>query len=345
LTRYRHTGKRPSPRSTASIRLRLLPLVVTLIVSAGCLLVPRGARAEWPDRVVRLIVPFGAGSSSDTIARVVASKMSDQLGRQVIVENRVGGSTIIGTEAIARAVPDGYTIGLANTSTHATTVALTAKLPFSPTKDFSPIAMIGSSPLLLLGSPEKPFKTLPEFIRLAKAQPGALTYASAGTGTLTHLAGELVKWKTGIDVIHVPYHGTEQSLIDLMAGRIDMVVGTIAPSLAQIRQGKLLAFAMMSDKRNPTLPEVPTIGEAGALGCEAALWTAMVAPAGVQPAIIARLNQSVAAAVNSPEVQNALNIQGITPELGSPEDVAARIRTDVEKWKAVADAAKISGTE
>jgi tripartite-type tricarboxylate transporter receptor subunit TctC len=338
-------GKLPTPRSGEAIRLRLWSLIVALIISAACLLVPQAARADWPDRVIRIIVPFGAGSSSDTIARVVASKMSEQLRQQVIIENRVGGSTIIGTEQIAKAAPDGYTIGLANTSTHAVTAALMAKLPFDPTKDFSPIAMIGSSPLLLLGSPAKPSKTLQEFVRLAKAQPGALTYASAGTATLTHFAGELVKWKTGIDVVHVPYHGTEESLIDLMTGRIDMVVGTIAPSLAQIREGKLLAFALLSDKRSPLLPDVPTNSEAGAPDCEAALWTAFVAPLGVPPANITRLNQAVVAAVNSPEVQNALNIQGITPEYGSPEEVAARIRTDVEKWKAVAVSAKISGTE
>lgn len=345
MTRYRLSARRVCCRSTAAIRLKFSSLFVALIVSAGCLLAPQGARAEWPERIIRLIVPFGAGSSSDTIARVVAGKMSESLGQQVIVENRVGGSTIVGTEVIAKAVPDGYTIGLANTSTHATTAAIMAKLPFNPVKDFAPIGMIGSSPLLLLGSPDKPAKTLPEFIQLAKAQPGALTYASAGTGTLTHLAGELVKWKTGIDVVHVPYRGSEQSLIDLMAGRIDMLVGTIAPTLAQVREGKVRALAIMSDKRSTVLPEVPTVAEAGAAGCEAALWTALVAPAGVPPAIITRLNQAVVAAVNSPEAQNALNVQGITPEYGSPDEVAARIRDDVEKWKAVADAAHISGTE
>jgi tripartite-type tricarboxylate transporter receptor subunit TctC len=345
VTRYRHMENGSYARNMEGTRPRLWSLLIALIASAACLLVPVGAQAQWPNRVIHLIVPFGPGSSSDTIARVVAVKMSEQLRQQVIVENRVGGSTIIGTEAIARATPDGYTIGLANTTTHAASAALTPKLPFDPTKDFSPIAMIGSSPFLLLGSPEKPSKTLQEFISLAKAQPGKLSYASAGTGTLTHLAGELVKWKTGIDVTHVPYRGSEQSLMDLMAGRIDMLVGTIAPTLAQIRQGNLRAFAIMSDTRSPILPEVPTIGEAGAPGCEAALWTALVAPAGVPAAIITRLNQAVVAAVNSPEVQQSLKIQGITPEYGSSEDVAARIRADVKKWKDVADGAKINGAK
>lgn len=336
---------RPNLRNCQPADRTLFSILVSFIAVAICLMGTGRAQAEYPERVIRLIVPFGAGSSSDTIARVVAAKMSDQLGQQVIVEDRVGGSTIIGSQEIVRAAPDGYTIGLANTSTHPVTAALMANLPFDPIKDFSPIGMVGSSPLLLLGSPVKPAKTFQDFVRLAKAQPGNLTYASAGTATLTHLAGELVKWKTGIDVVHVPYHGTEESLIDLMTGRIDMVVGTIAPSLAQIRGGKLLAFTILDSKRSTLLPDVPTDSEAGAPDCDAALWTALVAPRGVPPAIILRLNQAVIAAVNSSEVQNSLNLQGITPKYGAPEDVAALIRNDVEKWKKVAESAHISASQ
>lgn len=309
------------------------------------LLVSLPAQAEWPERPIRLVVPFQAGSSSDTIARIISAKLSAQLRQQVVVENKVGGSTIIGTDTIAKSAPDGYTLGLANTSTHAATAALTRSLPFDPEKDFAPIAMIGSSPFVLLGPAQGSAKTLQDFVKLAKAQPGKLTYASAGTATLTHLAGELVKWKTGINVIHVPYRGSEQSLIDLISGRIDMLVGTIAPSMPHIRAGKAVAFAVMSDKRNPLIPEVPTIAEAGAPGCEAALWTGLVAPAGVSPAIITRLSQAVNAIVNTAEVQDTLRIQGVTPESGSPEDLAKRIRDDLAKWKQVAVDAGISGTQ
>jgi tripartite-type tricarboxylate transporter receptor subunit TctC len=301
------------------------------------------ARADWPDRVIHLIVPFGAGSSSDTIARIIAAKMSDQLGQQIVVENRVGGSTIIGTDAIAKSAPDGYTIGLANTTTHAVTAALTPKLPFDPAKDFAPIAMIGSSPFVLIGSGLKPSKTLQEFIALAKAQPGKLSYASAGTATLSHLAGELMKYKAGIDVTHVPYRGSEQSMVDVIAGRIDMMVGSIAPTLQQIHAGKLRGFAVMAESRSPLLPDVPTMTETGISDCDAALWTALVAPAKVPPAIIERLNKAASAVVKSAEVQQALNVQGITPESGSPEDVAARIRADIVKWKKIALDAKIPG--
>jgi tripartite-type tricarboxylate transporter receptor subunit TctC len=303
------------------------------------------ARAEWPERVIRLVVPFPAGSSSDTIARIIAAKLTTQLQQQVIVEDKPGGSTIIGTNLIAKSAPDGYTLGLANTSSHAVTVALAKDIPFDPVKDFTPIAMIGSSPLVLLAPAQGSAKTFQDFVKLAKENPQKLTYASAGTATLTHLAGELVKSKTGINVVHVPYRGTEQSMIDLISGRIDMLVGTIAPSLSQLKADKIRAFAIMSDKRSPLIPEVPTIAEAGAPDCEAALWTGLVAPTGLPPAIVARLNQAVNMIVNAPDVQEALSIQGVTPETGSPEALAEKIRTDVAKWKKVAVDANIGDTQ
>ncbi len=344
MAQYRPTANLAHTRSLQSEHPRAWwSLLFSAMVLTAFLSVPRVAQAEWPNHVIHLIVPFGAGSSSDTIARIIAAKLSEQLPQRVIVENKVGASTIIGTDAIAKSVPDGYTLGLANTSSHAATAAFTPNLPFDPIKDFSPIAMIGSSPFLLIASPQSRAKTLEEFVALAKAEPGKLSYASAGTGTLTHLAGECVKWKTGINVTHVPYRGSEQSLIDLMAGRIDLLVGTIAPTLGSIREGKLRAYAIMSETRSPLLPDVPTIGHAGVPGCEAALWTALVAPKGVAVAIIARLNQAVSKIVESPEVQESLKIQGVTPEFGSPEAVAERIRADVVKWKEVA--AKISNTK
>jgi tripartite-type tricarboxylate transporter receptor subunit TctC len=301
------------------------------------------ARAQWPERPIKLIVPFGAGSSSDTIARIVAAKVGERLGQQIVVENRVGGSTIIGTDAVAKSASDGYTLGLANTTTHAASAALNASLPFDPVRDFAPIAMIGSSPFVLIASPQVPAPTLKHFVDLAKSKPGSLSYASAGTGTLAHLAGELFKRRAGIDVTHIPYRGTAQSMFDLMQGRIDLSVSTIPPTLAHIREGKLRAFATMSEKRNVMLPEVPTVAEAGVPGCEAALWTAIVVPAGVPAAIVHRLNQAVLAVVNSPEIRQALTIQGVDPEPGAPEAVADRIKADIVKWREVVVAAKITG--
>ena len=303
------------------------------------------ARAEWPDRPIKMVVPFSAGSSSDTIARIVAIKMGERLGQQVVVENRVGGSTIIGTDSVAKSAPDGYTLELANTTTHAASAALNATLPFDPVKDFAPVAMIGVSPFVLIGATQVAAPTLKDFVTLAKSKPGSLSYASAGTGTLAHLAGELFKHKAGIEVTHVPYRGSAQSMIDLMQGRIDLSVSTIPPTLQHIREGKLRAFATMSEKRNASLPEVPTVAEAGVPGCEAALWTAVVAPAGVPADIIKKLNAAVLAAVATPEIRQALTIQGVDPEPGPPEAVGERIKADILKWKDVVAAAKITGTQ
>jgi tripartite-type tricarboxylate transporter receptor subunit TctC len=314
-----------------------------LAVTAMALAVHSEAKAQWPDRPIRLIVPFTAGSSSDIIARIVGVRLGERLGQQVVIENRVGASTIIGTDAVAKAAPDGYTIGLANTTTHAASAALTPNLPFDPVRDFIPIAMIGSSPFALISSPHLSAATLPEFVALAKSRPGSLNYGSAGTATLAHLAGELFKWKAGVNVTHVPYRGSAQSMLDIMQGRIDLMVGTIPPTLPHIRDGKLRALATMSERRNSMLPEVPTVAEAGVPGCEAALWTALVLPAGVPADIVRRLNEAVLAVINGADVQDSLRAQGVDPEPGSPEAVAARIQADVVKWREVVVSAKIAG--
>jgi tripartite-type tricarboxylate transporter receptor subunit TctC len=283
-----------------------------------------------------------AGSSSDTIARIVAAKMGNKLGQQIVVENRVGGGTLIGTAEIAKSLPDGYTLGLANTSTHVVSAVVHSQVPFDPLRDFAPIGMIGSSPFVLVSTPHLPATTLNEFIDLAKTKPGSLSYASAGTGTLAHLAGELFKRKADVDIVHIPYHGTEQSMLDLMEGRIDLSVSTIPPTLSQVQQKTVRALAVMSDKRNGMLPDVPTVAEAGVPGCEAALWTAIVVPAGVPAAIRARLTQVLMAVVNEPEVQQALRVQGVDPQPGPPEAVTAAINTDTPKWKDVVKAANIA---
>jgi tripartite-type tricarboxylate transporter receptor subunit TctC len=321
-----------------------MAFLLTSVAVAACI-GGSSARAEWPDRPIKMIVPFSAGSSSDTIARIVAAKMSERLGQQIVVENRVGGSTIIGTDSVAKSAPDGYTLELANTTTHAASAALNATLPFDPVRDFAPVAMIGVSPFVLIGATQVTATTLKDFVALAKAKPGSLSYASAGTGTLAHLAGELFKSKAGIEVTHVPYRGSAQSMIDLMQGRIDLSVSTIPPTLQHIREGKLRAFATMSEKRNASLPEVPTVAEAGVPGCEAALWTAVVVPAGVPADIIKRLNAAVVAAVATPDIQQALTIQGVDPEPGPPEAVSERIKADIVKWKDVVATAKITGAQ
>jgi tripartite-type tricarboxylate transporter receptor subunit TctC len=302
---------------------------------------PALAQDAWPSKPVRFIVPFQAGSSSDTIARIVAQQLTDQLGQQIVVEDRVGGSGVVGTELVARSKPDGYTIGLANTSTHAAVVALTVSLAFDPVKDFTPVALIGSSPFAVMATPTLPAASIPDLIALARSKPGAVTYASAGQGTLSHLAAALFEKMADLRLTHVAYRGTSQSSLDLMEGRVDLLFGTIAPSLANVRAGKIKALATTGARRNPMLPEVPTVAESGLPGYEAALWTAIVLPAGAPPAIVTRLNREVIAAVQAPAAQASLRQQGVDAETSTPEALAARIKSDVEKWQAVVTSAGI----
>jgi tripartite-type tricarboxylate transporter receptor subunit TctC len=287
---------------------------------------------DWPVRPLRLVVPFAAGSGSDVIARLVAQRLGERLGQQVIVDNRVGGSSIIGTTAVANAARDGYTLGLANTTSHAAAPALVATNSFDPVKDFAPVSMIGSAPFVLLASTKGPIKSMRDLIALAKAKPTMLSYGSAGPGTLSHLAGALFERMAGVKMTHVPYRGTEQSMFDLIEGRIDVLFGTIAPTLSHIREGNLRALAITGERRNETLPDVVTLAEKELPGYEAALWTAIVLPAGVAPGIVARLNREIVAVVSSPEMQEALKKQGVEPQTGTPDALADRIRGDVRKW-------------
>ena len=315
-----------------------LTLIAGAIVAAPAF--GQDTAARWPERPVRFIVPFTAGSSSDTVARIVGQKLGERLGQQLVVENRVGGGGTIGTEMVARATPDGYVLGLANTSTHAV-AASAASISYDPVKDFAPVAMIGELPFLLATFPGLPVRTVQELIALAKSKPHALNYASAGTATLAHLSGALFEKMAKIELTHVPYRGTAQSTVDLMEGRVEMQFGTIPPTLVHVRAGKLHALAVTGAARNPTLPDVPTIAEFGLPGYESELWQAIVAPAGTPPAIVAKLNREVIAVLNGPDVRAAFAKHGVDAEPGSPEALGARIRDDVKKWRDVVTSAGI----
>jgi tripartite-type tricarboxylate transporter receptor subunit TctC len=320
-------------------------LTRVLLTGLAVLLAASGAHAQsadarWPERPIRFIVPFTAGSSSDTVARLVAQKLGERLGQQLVVENRVGGGGSIGTAEVARADGDGYTLGLANTSTHAVAVSVAA-VSYDPVKDFAPVSMLGSSPFVLALYPGVPAQTVQDLIALAKAKPRSLTYASAGPATLAHLSGALFEKLAKIELTHVPYRGTAQSTLDLLEGRVEMQFGTIPPTLTHIRAGKLRALAVTGAMRNAALPEVPTMAESGLPGYECTLWQAMVAPAATPPAIIARLNREVTAVLADPEVRAAFAKNGVEPEGGSPEALGARIRDDAKKWRDVITSAGI----
>src|SRR5437867_11288508 len=295
------------------IRVTLALLAAALISTAA------QAQGAWPGKPIRLIAPFPPASTSDVIGRVLGQKMSQRLGQPVVVDNRVGASGNIGADAIAKAAPDGYTIGIVTSSTHAVAVSLTSKLPYDPIKDFTPIAMLANSPYVLVLSPGVPARDVKELIALAKARPGALNYGSAGPASLAHLAGALFANLTDTQLTHVPYKSSSQSVIDLISGRLEMQFATVAPTLANIRAGQLRALAVTGRKRSDALPDVPTMDEAGVKGYEATLWFALVAPAGLPTGIATRLNKETLDILNSAEMKETLAQQGFVGDPAPPE--------------------------
>jgi tripartite-type tricarboxylate transporter receptor subunit TctC len=322
--------------------MKLMFAVLVSVMAAGvaCAQTAPDA-ANWPDRPIRLIVPFPAGSSTDTVARILGHKLGARLGQQVVVENRVGASGNLGADAVAKAAPDGYTVGIATASTHTVAPNLNPNLPYDPIKDFRPVSLIGAAPYVLVVFPGLPARNLAELIALAKQKPGTLNYGSAGPASLAHLASALFANMAGVEITHVPYKSSSQSMTDMITGRLEMQFATIAPSLANIRSGQLRALAVSGAKRVTALPDVPTVAEQGISGYEAALWISFVMPAATPPAIAARLNREVTEVLTSADGRDALVAQGVEPEPGPPEALTARIRSDTEKWRKVIDQAGI----
>jgi tripartite-type tricarboxylate transporter receptor subunit TctC len=309
--------------------------VVSALLALVALSVPAAAQSAWPDRPVRLIVPFPAGSATDVVSRLVAQKLTAKLGQQFVVENRAGASGAIGVDVIAKAAPDGYTMGLITASTHALAPALGTKVPYDTVKDFKPVAMIVAAPYALVLYPGIPAKTIKELVELAKASPGKFNYGSAGLASLAHLAGALFATQTGIELTHVPYRSSAQSSIDMITGRLDMQFATVAPTIANIREGKLRALATTGTKRLPVLPDVLTMIEAGVPGYDVSLWMAYAMPAGTPDEIVAKLNAEVRAILTDPETVENLTKQGFDPDPGPPDAVTRRIQNETEKWRAL----------
>ena len=289
--------------------------------------------APFPAKPMRLVVPFPPGSVTDIASRIVAQKLGGRLGQQVVVENRVGASGGIGVEVVAKAAPDGYTMGLITASTHGLAPALGAKLPYDTVRDFKPVSMIGEAPYVLVIHPGIPAKTVSELVAHARTKPGHLNYGSAGTASIGHLAAALLALRTSIDITHVPYKSTAQSAVDIIAGRLDMQIATVAPTLSSIRDGKMRALATTGKRRMAALPEVPTMIESGVKDYAVALWMAFAAPAATPDAIVQRLNSEMTASLNDAETAEALRKQGLEPEPGPPSLVSTRIREEIETWR------------
>lgn len=295
---------------------------------------------DYPTRPIRLIVPFAPGGVSDTSARVVADKLGQRLGQPVVVENRPGASGNIGTQVVAQAEPDGYTLLLGFDGTMVINPHVYAKVPFNTLNDFAPITKIGDAALILITNPAVPAKNLQELVAYSKTLPQGLSYGSAGTGSTPHLAGELLKARTGIKMVHVPYKGGGQAMGDLLAGNVPLLYTAVAGAHQYIKTGKANAIAVASASRVPSLPNVPTLIESG-VPLETSSWVGLLAPAKTPKPIIDRLQKEVNAVVNQPETRERLLTLGIVPSGNTPADFGQQIQADLKMYSEVVKTAKI----
>jgi tripartite-type tricarboxylate transporter receptor subunit TctC len=299
------------------------------------------AAQPYPARPVRLVVPFPAGGSNDIVGRVVAQGLGDRLGKQVIVDNRVGGNSIIGTEIVANAQPDGYTLLVISTSF--TTNPIIHKLPFDPLKSFAWVAMLGVGPNVLVVNPSVPVNSVQELIALAKAKPGQLVYASTGVGSNGHFGMELFKHMTATNIVHVPYKGGSPALIDTAAGQVQLTLGSLIQSTTFIRSGKLRALAVSGAARSSVLPNVPTISEAGVPGYQTANWWGIAAPRGTPAAIVNRLNDETRVVLQSPDTEKRFVNEGAEPQVKAPGELGKFVSAEMAKWVELARIAGIRG--
>ena len=293
---------------------------------------------SYPNKPIRLVCPFPPGGAVDIASRTVAQALTQQLGQPVTVENRPGAGGNIGAEVVAKSPADGYTLLMATSNILAINPLLYAKLPFDSLADFAPVAIVVSVSNVLVLHPSVPATSVQELIALAKAQPGNLTYGSSGNGTSMHLSGEMFKMMTGVEMVHVPYKGAAPSMVDLLAGRVNMIFDSIPSALPQIKAGKLRALAVTGAKRTHSLPDLPTIAEAALPGYETAIWFGVVAPAGTPPEIVRRLNSELAKAAATAEFRERLSSHGFDVTSSTPEQMADSLRSEMARWGKVVKA-------
>ena len=319
--------------------IQCVGVVPALMVAA---VTPDFALAQsWPSKPIRLVIAQAPGSATDVISRVVANPLSEALGQPIVIDARPGAGGALGTEVAARSAPDGYTLFMANNSTHGSNPAVYAKLPYDAVKDFAPISFVASVPYVLVVDPKLPVSTLKEFIAYVKARPGKLNYASAGNGSTHHFCGELLKSMTGIDMQHIPYKGSGPGIAGLLGGEVSMMFSNVADIRSQIRAGKVKPLAVTATKRSSMLPDVPTMAEAGLPGFEITSWFGLLAPAGTPGPIIARLNAETARVLGKAEVKATLAAQGLEVAPSSPEQFAAHIKSEIARFTRIARAAGI----
>ncbi|HEX7890694.1 MAG TPA: tripartite tricarboxylate transporter substrate binding protein [Ramlibacter sp.] len=309
--------------------------------AAGAVLALAAASVQaqgYPNRPVRLIVPFAPGGFTDVVARILGQKMSQSLGQQFVVENKAGAGSTIGSDLVAKAPPDGYTL-LMVSSTHVISPWIYKSLPYDPIKSFTVVGKLVDSPYVLLVHPKVPAKNVQEFIALAKSRPEEIHYASSGNGSAQHLMGGMFVAMTGAPLKHVPYKGSSGAATDLVAGVVESSFAGVPNALAQVPQGRLKALAVTTGKRAPQLPDVPTLQEAGVAGYDASVWLALLAPAGTPPEIVAKLNTEIAKLMNAPDTKKALFDAGVEPSPSSPEEMTTYMTQELTRWgKVVKDA-------
>jgi len=296
------------------------------------------AADTYPSRPIRMIVAYPPGGGTDQVGRVLADQLTVTLGQNVVVDNRGGATGNIGTELAARAVPDGYTLLMGNVAPNAVNVSLFKKLGFDPVKDFAPVSLVAVTPNILVAHPSMPVKTIKELIAYAKAKPGTLNFPSAGVGSSSHLAGEMLKSLAGISMVHIPFKGGGPALVAVIAGEVQIMFATMPAAMPHVKSGKVKPVAVTTAKRSQAMPELPTIAESGVKGYEASTWYGLLAPARTPPAIVTRLHADTVKILAGPTRQR-LEAQGFEPEGGTPAEFAAYIKTEIVKWaKVIKDA-------
>ena len=293
------------------------------------------AAAEYPDKPVRLIVPQAAGSATDTVARILGAELAKELGQQVIVDNRPGGALTIGLDVTAKSDPDGYTICMGPIGALAITRHMVSRLPYDIERDFQPIALVARGHMLLAAAPDAPFKTVAELIAYAKNNPGKLSNASSSNGSPGHVGGELFKFMTGTDIVHIPYRGGAAAINDLIGGRVQIMFESLNSIAPHARSGSVRALAVTGERRSPAFPDVPTVAEAGVPGYAAPTWSGVIGPAGIPRPIVDKLNAAINRAIQSPTFKERFAAIGDEPAGGTPEEFAETIAKDSAKWKEV----------
>ena len=310
-------------------------------VFAGALLqaVPAAAQT-YPTHTVKIIVPFAAGGPADVYARFLAQRLGESFGQAFVVEDRPGAGAVIGTDLVAKSAPDGYTL-LLMSNTQTVNETLVSNKPYSLTRDFVPVAPINYSDLLLVANPSVPVKNLQDLLKLAKARPGKLNYASSGTGTPYHMAGELFKSMAGVYLVHIPYKGSSGARTDVIGGQVDLMFDAVTTMAEQVKAGKVRALATTGAHRSAVLPDVPTVGEAGVPGYEATIWLGLMAPKGTPAAIVNKLNEAVTKIASQPDVQQLWAKQGAMPLIMTPTAFDKYVHQDIQKWAKVINSAHI----